>query len=106
MLPWTHRLSAYEHYAFTYYKHLPHLGNCAGDEGSAVFGCALLTSYLGLFINFYFQTYKKPVPTKANGAANGHVNGHANGKANGSAYVFYSSHRPYAVSHFYRHRTD
>ncbi|EKM83878.1 hypothetical protein AGABI1DRAFT_110486 [Agaricus bisporus var. burnettii JB137-S8] len=67
----------YEHFAFTYYQHLPHLGDCVGQEGSALFGCVLLTSYLGLFINFYFQTYKKPTSSKANGVANGHANGKA-----------------------------
>ncbi|KAF9453815.1 elongase of fatty acids [Macrolepiota fuliginosa MF-IS2] len=76
----------YEHYAHAYYKFLPHFGNCAGKEGSALFGCALLTSYLGLFINFYFQTYKKPTAKRANGIANGHANSHMNGKANGSAH--------------------
>ncbi|KDR69578.1 hypothetical protein GALMADRAFT_271961 [Galerina marginata CBS 339.88] len=67
----------YELLAFTRYPSLPTLGNCSGSEGAAVFGCALLTSYLGLFINFYFQTYKKPASTKkasSNGVANGHTN--------------------------------
>jgi hypothetical protein len=54
------------------------LGSCAGTEGAAIFGCALLTSYLGLFINFYIQTYKKPVRKPV---ANGTANGVANGKA-------------------------
>lgn len=66
---------AYQHTAATYFADtLPHVGNCAGSETAASFGCALLTSYLGLFINFYFQTYKKPTavskPT-ANGKTNG-----------------------------------
>jgi len=74
----------YERMAFKYYPDLPYLGNCAGSEGAALFGCALLTSYLGLFINFYFQTYKKPASAKKT-SPNGVVNGHANGKANGSA---------------------
>lgn len=68
---------AYERLAFHYLPNLPHLGNCAGSESAALFGCGLLTCYLGLFINFYFQTYKKPVVHKkltANGAANGYVN--------------------------------
>nr|GAT44189.1 GTPase activating protein [Mycena chlorophos] len=71
----------YNHFAFTYYQGVvPAVGNCAGSETAALFGCGLLTSYLGLFINFYFQTYKKK-PAKANGVANGHANGKANGKA-------------------------
>ncbi|KAF8898741.1 ELO family [Infundibulicybe gibba] len=72
----------YGHFAATYYDGvLPHIGNCAGSEPAALFGCGLLTSYLGLFINFYFQTYKKPTPNRkasSNGSANGHAvgNGH------------------------------
>jgi len=69
---------AYEHFVSNYYQYLPHSGDCAGDEGAALFGCALLTSYLGLFIKFYFQTYnKKPISKKPNSVATGHVNGHA-----------------------------
>jgi len=71
-------LRAYQHFVSTYYQYLPHSGDCAGDEGAALFGCALLTSYLGLFIKFYFQTYKKqPISKKPNSAVTGHVNGHA-----------------------------
>ncbi|KXN90022.1 Putative elongation of fatty acids protein 1 [Leucoagaricus sp. SymC.cos] len=77
----------YEHYTYTYWPYLPHLGNCAGSEGAALFGCGLLTSYLGLFINFYFQTYKKPALKKPSGVANGQANGHANGKLNSITYV-------------------
>jgi len=70
----------YSHMVDAYFRDtLPYIGNCAGGEGAAIFGCALLTSYLGLFINFYFQTYKKPAvagkPT-ANGVGNGKANGH------------------------------
>ena len=71
--------------AFTYFPNtLPYIANCAGSQTAALFGCGLLTSYLGLFINFYFQTYKKPVGHKK---SNGVANGYANGKANGTASV-------------------
>lgn len=74
----------YEHTAAKYFPDtLPHIASCAGAEDAAVFGCLLLTIYLGLFINFYFQTYKKPVATRKL-AANG--NGVANGKANGTGH--------------------
>lgn len=71
------KVIAYQHFAFTYYRDsVPNMGNCAGSEDAAIFGCVLLTSYLGLFINFYFSTYKKPAPkSKVNGTANGKVNG-------------------------------
>jgi len=49
----------YQHFAFTYWPYLPHLGDCAGDAKFAVFGCALIASFLGLFANFYLQTYMK-----------------------------------------------
>ena len=29
---------------------LPQVGDCAGSEGAALFGCALISSYLFLFI--------------------------------------------------------
>jgi len=73
----------YSYFVATYFSDkLPTIGSCAGTEGAALFGCFLLTSYLGLFINFYIQTYKKPVKSKktianGNGAA---ANGIANGK--------------------------
>ncbi|KAI8074784.1 GNS1/SUR4 family-domain-containing protein [Gongronella butleri] len=49
----------YTYFAYTYYKFLPNMGSCAGTEKSALFGCALLSSYLLLFINFYRLTYNK-----------------------------------------------
>jgi len=64
----------YCHFVYMYYPGLPVIGNCAGTETSAIFGCALLTSYLGLFINFYIQTYKAPAKSgkkPVNGVANG-----------------------------------
>ncbi|KAI8977882.1 GNS1/SUR4 family-domain-containing protein [Pilobolus umbonatus] len=48
----------YTYFSYTYWPHLPNMGNCSGTETSAIFGCALLSSYLVLFINFYRITYK------------------------------------------------
>jgi len=45
--------------ASTYLPMLPHVGSCAGEEWAALSGVAILTSYLVLFIMFYFSTYKK-----------------------------------------------
>ncbi|KAJ3561549.1 hypothetical protein NP233_g10122 [Leucocoprinus birnbaumii] len=50
----------YENYAHRYHRHLPHFGNCQIDGGpNTMAGCALLTSYLVLFLKFYAQTYNK-----------------------------------------------
>lgn len=47
----------------------PTMGKCAGTLGAAWFGCAILTSYFYLFIDFYFKTYKKK-PVAGKKAAN------------------------------------
>jgi fatty acid elongase 3 len=38
---------------------MPNAGKCAGEEYAAFAGIGTLTSYLVLFISFYFATYKK-----------------------------------------------
>jgi fatty acid elongase 3 len=62
-------------------------GHCAGTENAALLGCAVLTSYLGLFVQFYIQTYGKSRkgPKPSDGIANGSAKVHANGSANGHA---------------------
>ncbi|KAI7899485.1 GNS1/SUR4 family-domain-containing protein [Cokeromyces recurvatus] len=49
----------YSYYAYTYTSSMPNFGDCHGTETAAAFGCAILTSYLFLFINFYRITYNK-----------------------------------------------
>ncbi|CDS11440.1 hypothetical protein LRAMOSA03703 [Lichtheimia ramosa] len=61
----------YTFYADKYAPHLPNFGSCSGGEGAAWFGCALLSSYLLLFINFYGKTYKKSAADKKAPVANG-----------------------------------
>jgi len=39
---------------------MPNGGRCAGEEFAAIAGCGILSSYLVLFISFYFATYRKP----------------------------------------------
>ncbi|OXC65092.1 hypothetical protein AYX13_05704 [Cryptococcus neoformans] len=51
--------ATYSHFAVKY--GVPAVGDCAGSEGAALFGCGLLGSYLVLFIAFYKATYKKGV---------------------------------------------
>lgn len=62
--------ATYNHFGYTFGNgKVPIIGDCAGSEGAALFGCGLLTSYLFLFIAFYRNTYKKAAKGKA--VANG-----------------------------------
>ncbi|PVH97356.1 GNS1/SUR4 membrane protein [Periconia macrospinosa] len=54
--------ASYTYFTSTYWPHMPNAGQCAGEEFAAVAGICILSSYLVLFILFYFATYKKPVP--------------------------------------------
>ena len=51
--------AVYQHLAFTYWPYLPHIGDCAGDSKTAIFSIVLIAIFLGLFTNFYAQTYTK-----------------------------------------------
>ncbi|PQE24188.1 fatty acid elongase protein [Rutstroemia sp. NJR-2017a BVV2] len=51
--------ASYTYFASTYFPSLPSAGKCAGEEFAAFAGMGILSSYLLLFISFYFATYKK-----------------------------------------------
>lgn len=53
--------ASWTYFTSTYFPHLANAGECAGEEFAAIAGIAILSSYLLLFISFYFATYKKPV---------------------------------------------
>ncbi|CAG7853842.1 Putative elongation of fatty acids protein 1 {ECO:0000250/UniProtKB:P40319} {ECO:0000250/UniProtKB:P40319}; AltName: Full=3-keto acyl-CoA synthase SPAC1B2.03c {ECO:0000250/UniProtKB:P40319}; AltName: Full=Very-long-chain 3-oxoacyl-CoA synthase 1 {ECO:0000250/UniProtKB:P40319} [Serendipita indica DSM 11827] len=70
--------ATYSHFA--YMHNLPTVGDCAGDVPAALYGCALLTFYLVLFIDFYRRTYNaKPKGAAKNGVANGKPIANGNG---------------------------
>ncbi|KAE8388729.1 GNS1/SUR4 family-domain-containing protein [Aspergillus alliaceus] len=51
--------ASYTYFASTYFPGMPNAGHCAGEEFAAFAGIIVITSYLVLFILFYFATYKK-----------------------------------------------
>lgn len=51
--------ASWTYFTSTYWPWLPNMGKCAGEEFAAFSGIAILSSYLFLFISFYFATYKK-----------------------------------------------
>lgn len=51
--------ASYTYFASTYFPDLPSAGTCAGEEFAAFAGMGILSSYLLLFISFYFATYRK-----------------------------------------------
>lgn len=55
------------------------MGDCSGGLDAALYGCALLTFYLLLFIDFYRRTYNARPKKDANGIQNGKSAHVANG---------------------------
>lgn len=51
--------ASYTYFTSTYFPWMPNVGKCAGEEFAAFSGIAIISSYLVLFISFYFATYKK-----------------------------------------------
>ena len=56
--------ASYTYFTSTYFSWLPNAGRCAGEEFAAFAGMGILSSYLLLFISFYFATYRKETSTK------------------------------------------
>ncbi|MCJ1473253.1 hypothetical protein MMC13_001904 [Lambiella insularis] len=54
---------SYTYFTSTYLPYMPNMGKCAGEEFAAVAGICFISSYLLLFISFYFATYKKTAKT-------------------------------------------
>lgn len=51
--------ASYTYFTSVYFNWMPNMGKCAGEEFAAFAGIGILSSYLLLFISFYFATYKK-----------------------------------------------
>ncbi|KAJ2901501.1 fatty acid elongase (Gns1) [Zalerion maritima] len=51
--------ASYTYFTSTYFPHMPNMGNCAGEEFAAFAGIGIISSYLVLFVSFYFATYGK-----------------------------------------------
>ncbi|KAG7662787.1 ELO2 [[Candida] subhashii] len=61
--------ATYQKIVFNYFQDylhvLPHCGDCAGTMLAAYSGCAILSSYLVLFIAFYIDVYRRKGSKKA-----------------------------------------
>jgi len=51
--------ASYTYFSNSYFPWAPNMGTCAGEEFAAFAGMGILSSYLLLFISFYFATYRK-----------------------------------------------
>jgi hypothetical protein len=51
--------ASYTYFSNNYFPWAPNAGTCAGEEFAAFAGLIILSSYLLLFISFYFATYRK-----------------------------------------------
>ncbi|KAF2685420.1 elongation of fatty acids protein 3 [Lentithecium fluviatile CBS 122367] len=54
--------ASWTYFTSTYWPWLPNAGKCDGEEFAAISGICIISSYLLLFISFYFATYNKPMP--------------------------------------------
>ncbi|WFD31996.1 very-long-chain 3-oxoacyl-CoA synthase [Malassezia sp. CBS 17886] len=72
--------TTYTFYADRYFPWMPNYGTCTGTPFAAFFGLAIISSYLVLFVSFYFATYKKSDAVKrVEPAGVNKTNGNASG---------------------------
>lgn len=80
--------ASYTYFTSTYWPHIPNAGNCAGEEYAAYSGMGIISSYLFLFISFYFATYSKGgKPSAKKTVLNGTAAINGSSASNGSAKV-------------------
>ncbi|KAL3234280.1 Elongation of fatty acids protein 2 [Nakaseomyces bracarensis] len=51
--------AVYQKAVHLYFPSLPHCGDCVGSTTATFAGCAIISSYLVLFISFYINVYKR-----------------------------------------------
>ncbi|KAL6947288.1 Fatty acyl-CoA elongase/Polyunsaturated fatty acid specific elongation enzyme [Hanseniaspora vineae] len=51
--------ATYQKFVFNFFPSLPHCGDCVGSPIATFNGCAIISSYLFLFIAFYIEVYRK-----------------------------------------------
>lgn len=51
--------AVYQKVVHDYAPSLPHCGNCVGSTAATFSGCAIISSYLFLFIAFYIEVYRR-----------------------------------------------
>ncbi|AET41428.1 elongation of very long chain fatty acids protein Ecym_8137 [Eremothecium cymbalariae DBVPG len=51
--------AVYMKVAHDYFPSLPHYGGCSASTAAAISGCAIISSYLFLFIAFYIEVYRR-----------------------------------------------
>lgn len=76
--------AVYQKAVHLYFPVLPHCGDCVGSTTATFAGCAIISSYLILFISFYINVYKRKgtktsrVVKRAHGGVAAKVNEYVN----------------------------
>lgn len=51
--------AVYQKVSHLFFPQLPHCGDCVGSTTATFSGCAIISSYLFLFVAFYIEVYKR-----------------------------------------------